>query len=149
MILLALLAAAEGRTTAGVYHRWAAFADAAPRRCYAISRPVTRGPGFASVGFWPATHARAQFSARLGHAPAPSARVTLSVGERRFALVAREAIAWAPDTATDRAVIAAMRAGRSMSVETTDRAGRPFADVYALSGAASAIDAAALACVRR
>ena len=40
-----------------------------------------------------------------------------------------------------------MRGGRSMSVEAVAPHGRPFADVYALAGAATAIDAAALGCV--
>jgi hypothetical protein len=34
-----------------------------------------------------------------------------------------------------------------MSVESVARGGRPFVDVYALKGAATAIDAAALACL--
>ena len=77
------------------------------------------------------------------------AAVTLSVGERRFALVGRGADAWATDGPSDRAIVAAMRGGRSMSVETVAAGGAPFADVYALTGAATAIDAAALACAGR
>jgi hypothetical protein len=36
-----------------------------------------------------------------------------------------------------------------MSVEAVGARGRPFADVYALPGAATAIDAAALGCAAR
>ena len=36
-----------------------------------------------------------------------------------------------------------------MSVETLAKSGAPFADVYALRGAATAIDAASLGCVGR
>ena len=75
--------------------------------------------------------------------------MTLSIGERRFALVATGLDAWAADAPSDRALVAAMRAGRSMSVEAVGAGGRPFADVYALAGAATAIDAAARACARR
>jgi len=39
-----------------------------------------------------------------------------------------------------------MRSGRSVSVETLSRAGRPFVNTYALKGAATAIDTATLAC---
>ncbi|HEX7851932.1 MAG TPA: hypothetical protein VF485_19525, partial [Sphingomonas sp.] len=70
----------------------------------------------------------------------------LSIGERRFDLVAGADDAWAPDARTDSAIVAAMRSGRSMSVEGLGRDGSAFADVYTLSGAATAIDAAALAC---
>ncbi|MGM3213619.1 hypothetical protein ACS229_28265, partial [Klebsiella pneumoniae] len=94
-----------------------------------------------AIGTWPGQGARGQVHIRLSHDRDPRARVTLSVGDRRFDLVAGNADAWAPDARTDAAIIAAMRAGRSMSVETLGRAG-PFADVYSLRGAATAIDAA-------
>jgi hypothetical protein len=73
----------------------------------------------------------------------------MSVGERRFSLVANGTDAWAPDQASERAAVSAMRSGRSMSVETLGASGRPFADVYRLDGAATAIDAASLACLGR
>jgi hypothetical protein len=68
------------------------------------------------------------------------------VGERRFGLTANGLDAWAADAASDRAITAAIRSGRSMSVEAVGGRGRPFADVYTLAGAATAIDAAALRC---
>ena len=43
---------------------------------------------------------------------------------------------------------AAMRGARSMSVETIAANGAPFADTYALAGAATAIDAAGVGCAR-
>ena len=83
---------------------------------------------------------------RLSRERDRSAGVTLTVGERRFALVANGLDAWASDAPSDRAIVAALRSGRSMSVEAVGVGGRPFADVYALSGAATAIDAAVPAC---
>ncbi|AOH83047.1 hypothetical protein AWL63_02710 [Sphingomonas panacis] len=155
-VSLALLVAAPawGRETVGVFESWGAFADSAPRRCYAIAQPVQSGGSsrwrpFASVADWPGQGARNQLHLRLSRARDPRARVTLSIGERRFELVAGEADAWAPDARADAAIVAAIRSGRSMSVETLAKSGGPFADVYALGGAATAIDAAALACVRR
>ena len=44
-------------------------------------------------------------------------------------------------------LVRAMGSGRSMSVSAVDTRHRPFADTYALAGAAAAIDAATLACV--
>jgi hypothetical protein len=138
----------------GVYGNWGAFSDPAPRHCYAIAQPVQGGGSarwraFASVASWPGRGARNQIHIRLSRARDPRARVTLSVGERRFELVAAAADAWAPDARADAAIVSAIRSGRSMSVETLAARGGPFADVYALSGAATAIDAAALACVGR
>lgn len=145
---LALMLAAAPQAI-GIYEGWGAFRDDA--RCYAIAKPVSgsaaaRKGAYASVGTWPKRAVRNQFGARLSRVPGPSARLTLSIDERRFELVVRGERAWAPDPATDAAIVGAMRSGRSMSIEGVSGNGRPFADVYVLAGAASAIDAAALAC---
>jgi len=151
LAILAILVAAPvaARETIGVYRGWGAFRDAAPARCYAIARPIAAGGrpgGFASVATWPGRGLRSSLSVRLSADRGAAAPVTLSVGDRRFALVATGRDAFAADAPSDRALVAAIRAGRSMSVEAVTPAGRPFADTYALAGAATAIDAAAIAC---
>ncbi|WP_445191046.1 invasion associated locus B family protein [Sphingomonas sp. Tas61C01] len=141
---------AAARTTIGIYEGWGAFRDTDPARCYAIARPIAadgRSGGFASVATWPGRGLRNSLYVRLSRERDRSAGVTLSVGDRRFALVASGVDAWATDAPSDRALVAAIRGGRSMSVEAVGVGGRPFADVYALGGAATAIDAAALGCV--
>lgn len=152
-LLLALAgAASDGRSAVGVHGGWGAFRDARPARCFAIARPVMangRSGGFASVATWPERRLRESFYVRLSRERARSAPVTLSIGERRFTLAAGDRDGWAPDAASDRAIVDAMRSGRSMSVEGVGAGGVPFADVYALAGAATAIDAATLACVGR
>jgi hypothetical protein len=148
-VLIGLATAASARETIGVYRGWAAFRDANPARCFAIAQPVAAGGragGFASVATWPGRGLRNSINIRLSRVRDRSAGVTLTVGERRFDLVANSRDAFAADLASDRALVAALRAGRSMSVEAVADGGRPFADVYSLSGAATAIDAAALAC---
>jgi len=149
-LALALLLA-QGRVPLGIYDSWGAFRDPSPLRCFAIAQPVEkhRDPGpFASVANWPRDGVRNQLHIRLSRARAPNARVTLSIGERRFELQAGDSDAWAPDARTDAAIVVAMRSGRSMSVETLSANGAPFADSYALKGAATAIDAAALGCAK-
>jgi hypothetical protein len=149
-LLMLLAVQGQGRESLGVFDSWGAFRDAAPARCYAISQPVQgRGGAFASVANWPRSGARNQLHIRLSRARDPRAKVTLSVGERRFELLAGASDAWAPDSRTDLAIVTAMRSSRSMSVETLARGGGAFADTYALKGAATAIDAAALGCARR
>ncbi len=150
-LVLVAAPAAAARDAIGVFGRWGAFRDTAPARCFAISEPIEALPGgrwkpFASVANWPGQGAKAQLHIRLSRTRAPGAAVVLSIGERRFELLAGDADAWAPDRRADVAIVAAMRAGRAMSVETTSRTGQPFADAYALTGAATAIDAAAVAC---
>lgn len=150
LLALALSVQGQGRESLGVFDGWGAFRDAAPVRCYAIARPVRRSGGaFASVANWPRAGARNQVHIRLSRSRDPRAKVTLAVGERRFELMAGASDAWAPDARTDAAIVAAMRSGRSMSVESLARGGGAFADTYALKGAATAIDAAAMGCARR
>jgi len=153
LVPLALLLAApvDARDTIGVYRGWGAFRDAVPRRCYAIARPVAAGGrtgAWASIASWPARGLVGSLHIRLSRTRDRSASVTLSIGERRFALVAGSLDAWAADRPSDRAILAALRSARSMSVEAVAPGGRPFADVYALAGAATAVDAATLACRR-
>jgi hypothetical protein len=152
-LALAMSIPAHARESLGVYERWGAFHDAEIPRCYAISQPVNshrkgRWHPFAAIGFWPKKGVRGQVHFRISREKAPDSQITLSIGVRRFTLIAGGADAWAPDKRTDAAIIAAIRSGNSMSIQTVSKSGAPFADVYALRGAASAIDAAALGCAR-
>lgn len=150
LLAMAVAGPAAARETLGVYKGWGAFRDAAPHRCYAIARPVTAGgrsAGWASVASWPGRGLSASLHIRLSRERDRSAPVTLTIGERRFELAAGGLDAWATDAPSDRAIVAALRSGRSMSVEAVGDGGRPFADVYLLAGAATAIDAATLGCV--
>ncbi|WP_150291270.1 hypothetical protein [Sphingobium estronivorans] len=151
-------AAAQARDSLGVFEAWGAFRDPALSqsgsqsggpRCYAIAMPVAaQSAGFAAVGSWPRQQVRGQVHFRLSRMRAADAAVILNVGDRRFTLVAGQVDAWAPDARADAAIIAAMRSATGMSVQTRDAGGRGFADTYALRGAATAIDAAALGCAR-
>ncbi len=150
ILALALLALGGARETIGIYARWGAFRDTAPTRCFAVARPsdtARRGEASVSITSWPARGVRHQLHVRLSRARADHARVMLVAGERRFELTASRRDAWAPDARTDAAIVAAMRDGRALSVESVDTDGTPFVDGYPLQGAASAIDAATLACL--
>ena len=158
LLILSLLAAspAIARDSLGIFEGWGAFRDPgagrqAPR-CYAIAQPAARRgqtpKGFASVGTWPRQRVRGQLHIRLSRALSANAPLTLTVGERRFALVAGQIDAWAPDARGDAQIVAAMRSASSMSVAGVSADGRGFADSYALRGAATAIDAAALGCAK-
>lgn len=147
-----MFAPAQARDSLGIFGGWGAFRDAATPRCYAIAEPVRTSPGkagwraFASVGTWPKQRVRGQLHIRLSRERAQQAKVYLSIGERRFALAAGKADAWAQDARMDAAIIAAMRSAATMSIETKATNGRAFSDLYALKGAATAMDAAALGC---
>lgn len=158
-ILVGVLACVASPVTAarqslGVFDGWGAFRDDRPRRCFAIAEPIVRrGDGdwrpFATIAFWPGRAGGGQLHVRLRRAKLPGAPVALTIGDRRFALIGGGGDAWAPDPRADAAIVAAMRSGTSLSVETRARDGRAFVDAYRLRGAATAIDAAALGCAGR
>ena len=143
---------AADRTAIGVFRDWGAFREGpadAPTRCFAIAEPprgtAAAGHGaFASVASWPAKRIRAQLAIRLSHTP--RGPVTLSIANASFVLGVRGQEAWAHDRHADAAIVAVMRSGSSMSISGVTAGGAPFADAYRLRGAASAIDAASLAC---
>jgi hypothetical protein len=152
-ILLVLLpAGAHARDVLGVFEGWGVFRDAQPLRCYAISSPTRSGTGalrsFASIATWPGLKLRGQLHVRLRNKKQRNTPVWLTIGERRFLLASGGADAWAPDAGVDAAIIAAMRGASSMNVEAIGTDGRRFAETYRLRGAATAIDAAALGCIR-
>lgn len=144
---LLIASPATARDALGVYDGWGAFRDARPPRCFAIAEPQRRGKQawkpFASVAHWPTRRVRGQIHFRLSREKPAEARATLSIDGRRFPLVGDRVDVWAPDPRTDAAIVAAMRSGRWMNILTPG-----FTDSYALKGAATAIDAAALGCAR-
>jgi hypothetical protein len=132
----------------GAYQSWAAFKDPEVPRCYAIGSPdeAIGSGGYVSVGFWPKRGLGHQVYVRLSLTRRTDAGITLTVGGRRFQLAPDGNGGWAKDRKMDLAIIAAMRSAQSMSVQSTGKNGGNIIEAYALRGAASAIDAAALGC---
>ena len=133
----------------GVFQLWGAFRQ--PGRCYAITEPY-RSPQpqgwkpFASVGYWPQRGVRSQIHFRLSREKRPGSAVILRIDDQTFQLIGGGNNAWAPDRNADADIVAAMRTGLEMSVETRSTSGGLVRDSYKLRGAATAIDAAAIAC---
>ena len=145
--------AAAQRTSLGIFFQWGAFEDRKPPRCFAIAQPdrSARPQGsqpFVSVGYWPTRGLRGQVHFRLSRQKRPRSAVLLRIHDRTFQLVGGGADAWAPSPQADAEIVAAMRSGVQMSVETRSTRGLRVRDHYQLRGAATAIDAAAIACVR-
>jgi hypothetical protein len=154
LCLLALSSpVAAQRLSLGIFSQWGAFRDERPQRCFAIAQPV-RSPkaegwqAFASVSYWPAQRTRGQVHFRLSRQKRQGSAVLLRIDDRTFQLVGGGANAWAPDRRADAEIVATMRSGVNMSVETRSVRGARVRDYYQLRGAATAVDAAAIACAR-
>jgi hypothetical protein len=158
LALIALLLAAPlaARESLGVYDGWAAFKDARPLRCYAIAKAqgakeqgAQPAPAYATVSNWPERKVRGALHLVLSRAVADKAAVRLAVGDKRFTLFAKGRNAWAKDARDDAAIVAALRSAARMSVSASSAKGGTFTDRYALTGAATAIDAATVGCAQR
>ena len=150
-IAIASPALAEPQTL-GVFGNWGAFAG--DGRCYVIAEPVEAPPAgawrpFAAVGHVLGRRAGGQIDIRLSRAKRAGSAVLLNIDGRSFQLVGGGRDAWATDASADRDIQAAMRTGVDMVVETRSTEGLLVRDHYRLRGAATAIDAAAIACAAR
>ena len=134
----------------GIFGGWGAFRGGG--RCYAITEPFDAraqagGEAFASVAHWPARGGGGQLHIRLSREKRQGSAVLLNVDGRSFQLLGGGRDAWAPDPRADQEIQSAMRTGMEMAVETRSTDGRLVRDHYHLRGAATAMDAAAVACV--
>ncbi|MGQ0558751.1 MAG: hypothetical protein ACT4OE_04080 [Sphingosinicella sp.] len=132
----------------GIYGLWGAFRSG--DSCYAITQPTeTETPGggaYVAVAHWPRRRLGSQVSARLSRPKRDGSAVLLRIDGRSFLLNGRGRFAWAPGGQADDEIVAAMRIGLEMSIETRAADGHVIRDLYPLRGAATAMDAAALAC---
>ncbi|WP_338103888.1 hypothetical protein [Pseudopontixanthobacter vadosimaris] len=153
LCVAALPQTAGARDSLGIFQNWGAFRDPSVPRCYAIAvaEPTTlerQYRPFASIGTWPRRNIRGQLHVRLSRKIEPGAPVTLRIGGERFRLASGGGDAWARDARMDAAIIAAMRVAGRMIVGSRDVRGRRFSNTYDLSGAATAMDAATVACAQ-
>jgi hypothetical protein len=125
--------------------RWAALAGAG--QCDAASLSLlpaskTRLQGRASLSFDRGAR-HGQFTAALSKPVPARASVMLTIDDQPFLLVARGLGAWSRGPAQEAAIIAALRRAARMRIEARSARGVRFIDHYDLSGAPTAIDAAA------
>ena len=154
LLVAALIAApALAREALGVFGSWGVFRDPQAPRCYAIAMaaPSTRSRDFqpyADVAWWPRAQVRGQVHFRLSRKLQPNTAIVLSIGDQRIPLTGGGADAWAIDKRGDAAIMAAMRSAREMTVNARGANGQGFSNTWSLEGAATAMDAAAVACAR-
>ena len=122
--------------------------------CEARARSVRIAPkgkvqAIATFAFNPDHKRWGEFSTRFSRMPRPGSSVLLTIGAQQFLLVSRGTSAWSRGPAQEQAIIAAVRTGQTLRIETRDQAGRHYRDYYSLAGAPTAIDAAAARCASK
>ena len=135
----------------GIFGLWGAFRN--DGRCYAISEPVRARAEqgqrpFVAGGHRPGAGG-GQLHVRLGREKRQGSAVLVRIDGRSFQLIGAGRDAWAPDAAADAEIQSAMRTGVDLHVESRSVRGTRFREEYRLSGAATAMDAAAIGCLPR
>lgn len=164
--VLGLMAVAAGLALAGPalgqevktiasHGRWQAYAfdEGGAKACYIASRPVKdegqytkRGKIYAIVAHRPAEQTRDEVSLNAGYTYKEQSQVRVSIDGTDFTLAPHQDTAWAPSREQDRALVEAMKAGRTMVVEGTSSRGTATKDTYSLVGFTKAYQASAKAC---
>lgn len=146
---------AQAKENLVVSARWAAFSEAKPHRCYAVT--MARSVAFKQqdgvqpalgVVVWPERNIKMQLYIKLSSQRQPGTPLRLHINGGRFDLVSAGYNAWAADAASDQAFVDALRMGGVVAVVGTGRDGKAIRDVYSANGAATAIDAARLGCLK-
>ena len=118
-------------------------------RCEARSKGLWARKGtepFAGFAFDRGGARQGQFYVHLSRPARPGATVIATIGSQPFMLAGKGDWAFSRNVEQQRSILDAARYGRSMRLESRDTNGRRVVDRYLLSGAATAIDAAAAAC---
>ena len=149
MLAAMLLSVAEPIAVSG---DWAAFDRGA--NCEAMSRSLLvprkgQPQPHIAIAFDRGGPRQGELSVALRRPTRPGSSVVATIGDQPFLLSARGSSAWSRGPLQEQAIIAAIRSSGGMRVEARDIAGRRMVDRYAMSGAPTAIDAAAAACLRK
>lgn len=147
LLLLAAAASAGASRIEFAGVDWAAIDFG--KQCEARSKPQWAKAGtspYAGFAFERGGGRQGQFYVHLSKASRPGATIVATIGDQPFLLAGRGEWGWSRNVGQQAAMIAAIRSGGSMRIDSRDVRGARIVDRYALSAAPTAIDAAAAAC---
>jgi invasion protein IalB len=144
VILSPLTAAAQGAPTLlQQYGDWEAYRYEANGQvtCYLLSKPTRLEPSNRNHGdvfFFltsrPQESVVNEVSFLVGYPFAPDSNVVVDIDGQKFNLFTKEDGAWVESTADEQQLVAAMRAGRSMTVAAQSERGTATNYAFSLSG---------------
>jgi hypothetical protein len=150
-------ALAEGEPQqVGAFDDWLAYSyDAADSKvCYVSSTPKSsepknakRDPAFFLVTHMPGRKppVRGEVSTIIGYPFKEEQTVKLTIDTESYDMFSKGDTAWV-DTGTDKKIVAAMKAGKTLKVEGTSWRGTQTVDTYSLVGISAALAAIDKAC---
>lgn len=155
-LLLPLSAFAQGAPSLlEAYRDWEAYRYDAngQRTCYILSKPKTLAPSNRNHGdvfFFltsrPGENVFNEVSVLVGYPFAPDSSVTVDVDGKTFNLFTKEDGAWVEAPADEQQLVAAMKAGRSMTVKGQSARGTNTTYTFSLSGVTAGANRIASEC---
>jgi hypothetical protein len=139
----------------GEFTDWAAYTyDAKDTKvCYVSARPkastpktARRDPTFFLVTNMPGRKVKGEVSTIIGYPFKKESTVEVKVDDQAFELFTNGDGAWADSTAVERKIVAAMKAGKTLTVKGTSWRGTETLDTYSLGGISAAMDKIDEAC---
>jgi hypothetical protein len=160
LILSATTAQAQGDPKSlGTFDAWTAveMPARAGKICYMVARPAKslpegakRGDILLTVTHRPAAKQRDEVSFQSGYPYKAEAPVVLEVEKKKFELFTKPDTdpesAWSRDTNMDKALVAAMRAGNSLTIKGSSARGTDTTDTFSLDGFSKAYAEIGKAC---
>lgn len=154
-LLAAAVAPAGATKPLGAFKDWAAHTDGTAQKkvCWIYSEPKKaegnykrRGRIYALVTHRPGEKVTNQVQFTAGYTFKKGSVVEVRIGAKKFELFTNADSAWARNAKDDAALVAAMRAGKSMIVRGVSSRGTRTKDTYSLSGSSAALNAINSAC---
>jgi invasion protein IalB len=142
-------------TPLGTFKDWTAYTYKAAdtKVCYVVSQPKSsapkaakRDPVFFLVTHMPGRKVNGEVSTIIGYPFKKEATVQVKIDDQNFELFTSADGAWADSPATEKKIVAAMKDGKSLSVEGVSWRGTQTTDTYSLAGLTAAMDKIDEAC---
>lgn len=155
VIVAAASAHAQAPTFLSEHKDWSAYSHktGANPVCFVASKPkqakgnyTKRGDIFAMVTDRPADNVRNEVSFVIGYPFKDGSQLDVTIGNTTFKLTTEGEHAWTTDPGTDQKMVAAMKAGATMTVVGYSSKGTKTTDTYSLSGFSASLDAIERAC---
>lgn len=136
------------------YGDWSVYTSTgSPKVCYAISQPksrlpegLNRDPGYFFISTRPSENVKDEVSITVGFPLKDGSDAVVTVGNLKLELYTKDKGAWVRNVADEAKLVAAMRAGRDLTLSSTSARGNENTDKYSLSGISQALDRVAQEC---
>lgn len=145
----ASLASAQSPTRIQQFNAWGAYSYKAQNGtlCYVLAVPsdkqpttVDHGDVFFIVSQRPGQNISYEPQVMMGYNLQADSKVTATIDGRAFTMFTKDKSAWVENAAEEPAMIAAMKGGRSLTVQATSGRGTKTNYTYSLSGITAALD---------